>query len=358
MIKPARVTVIIPTYNRVRYLGEAIHSVLNQTFAELELVIVDDGSTDATAELVGAVGDPRVRYLRQPHRGISAAMNSGLRDARTEYVARLDSDDIWLPDLLARLTAVLDARTDIGVAYGKAQAMNKHGQALAHTQGMRGRFPNETLRSIVYDDCTCNIALVARRECFDRAGFYDEKLAASEDWDMWLRVARHYRFCFVDQTVARFRWHDENLTGLLSPQFAEVLDGRTAPLDKLFSDPDLPASVLALKSVAYTNVYIFRGLRWMQKRSFRKASREFGLAWRTSDQPMTTGIRLVRFRAAGPEANRAGTARGYRAGCTAPTPPRYAWEHLIEDQRQRVTLCLGAAAIARLRRRRRHASGR
>lgn len=295
MMSTPKVTVIIPTYNRARYLGDAIHSVLDQTLTELELVVVNDGSTDSTAELMNAIGDPRVRYVRQAHRGISAAMNAGLRDARAEYVARLDSDDLWLPDMLAVLTGVLDARPEIGVAYGKGQAMNHEGQALVNTQGMSERFAGDSLRSIVYDDCTCNIALVARRECFDQAGCYDEALLANEDWDVWLRVARHYRFCFVDKILARFRWHDENLTGLSSPRFAEVLNGRTAPLDKLFSDPELPAAIRAMKSTAYTNVYLFRGQRWLQKRSFKKACTEFGLALRTSEQPLTTGIRIAWF---------------------------------------------------------------
>jgi glycosyltransferase involved in cell wall biosynthesis len=306
-----RVTVVIPTYNRAHYLSDAIHSALNQTLDDLEVVVVDDGSTDATAELMSAIGDRRVRYLRQPHRGISAAMNAGMRLARGEYVARLDSDDLWLPGMLAALVGVLDAQAEFGVAYGKGQAMDSQGHALAHTQGMAGRFPGESLRSLVYDDCTCNVALVARRECFDRVGFYDEALAANEDWDMWLRVARYYRFCFIDKVFVRIRWHDRNFTGPSSPHFALVLNARTAPLDKLFSDPDLPPAVRAMKSAAYTNVYLFRGLRWLQKRGFKRAGREFAFALRTSEQPLTTGIRIAWFALAVPVLTQ--TASGRRA---------------------------------------------
>jgi len=306
-----KVTVIIPTYNRARYLSDAIHSVLNQTLDELEAVVVDDGSTDATAELVSAIGDQRVRYLRQPHRGISAAMNAGMRSACGQYIARLDSDDLWLPEMLAALVGILDAQPAFGVAYGKGQAMDHEGHPLDHIQGMSERFPGDALRSLVYDDCTCNVALVARRECFDHVGFYDESLVANEDWDLWLRVARHYRFCFVDQIVARIRLHDENFTGLSSPRFAEVLNARTVPLDKLFTDPELPPAIRAMKSAAYTNVYLFRGQRWLQKRAFKRAGREFGLALRASEQPLTTGVRIAWFALALPVLKQ--TALGRRA---------------------------------------------
>lgn len=293
MIFVPKVTVIIPTYNRARYLGEAIRSVLDQTFRDFELIVVDDGSIDGTATLVAEFDDQRVRYHHQPHRGISAALNAGIRAARGQYVARLDSDDRWLPEMLATLVPVLDGDSEVGVAYAKGQAMDSSGRLLAHTQGLPQRFPGESLRTEVYDDCTCNVALVARSACFDRVGFYDEALIANEDWDMWLRVARHYRFVFVDKVVALVRWHEDNLTGLTSPNFAVVLDTRTIPLDKLFRDPDLPPAVRAMAPVAYTNVHLFCGQRWLQAWQFRRAAREFAKAVRVSNRPVTTAVRAA-----------------------------------------------------------------
>jgi len=326
-----RVTVIIPAYNRARYLGEAIRSVLEQTFRDFELLVVDDGSTDQTAELIGSISDPRVRYLPQSHRGISPSLNAGLRAARGECVARLDSDDCWLPDMLESLVAVLDSRSDIGVAYGRGQVMDHEGRWLSHSFGTPERFRGDSLRSLVYDDCTCNIALLARRACFDRAGLYDETLPANEDWDMWLRVARHYRFAFVDKVLACIRWHDDNLTGLTSPQLAVVLETRTMPLDKLFSDPQLPAAIRAMHPIAYTNVYLFRSQRWLQKRNFRMAGEELRRAMRVSHQPLTTGVRMAWLAVAVPVlrrhslGQRALTAlsnwRRHRHGGSHPTRP-------------------------------------
>lgn len=289
------ISVIIPTRNRAAYLREAIDSVLAQRRADFELIVVDDGSTDATPALLAAIDDPRLRVVRQPPRGIGAAMNAGLRAARGAYVARLDSDDTWRPELLEVLAATLDARPDIDVAYARGQAMDAGGHLLPHRQGMPMRFPGEALRSMVFDDFTCNIALLARRDCLERAGTYDEALPANEDWDLWLRVARASRFAFVDRVLAHIRWHDGNLTGPGSPAFDAVLATRTAPLDKLFAEPDLPAAVAALRPLAYENVHIFRGTRWLQAGAPRRALGELARAVRVSDRPARAALRVVWF---------------------------------------------------------------
>ncbi len=289
------ISVILPTRDRAVYLREAIDSVLAQHRSDFELIVVDDGSTDATPALLDAVSDSRLRVLRQEPRGISAAMNAGVGAARGQYVARLDSDDRWDADLLATLAAVLDARPDVGVAYARAQAMDPAGHPLPHFLGMPMRFPDDALRSVAFDDCTCNVALLVRRDCLDRAGPYDESLPGNEDWDMWLRVARRCAFAFVDRVLAHVRWHDGNITGLGSSWFAAVLDTRTVPLDKLFAEADLPAESRALRPLAYENVHIFRGTRLMAKGDLCRAIGEFGRAVRVSDAPGRAALRVVWF---------------------------------------------------------------
>jgi glycosyltransferase involved in cell wall biosynthesis len=287
------VTVLLPTHNRARYLAEAIDSVLAQTFTDIELLVLDDGSTDGTADLVATVTDPRVQYFARPRGGISASLNAGLAQARGRYIARVDSDDRWMPDLLATLVPMLDADAQGGVAYGRGQAMDQDGRLLGATMGLPLRFPGESLRSLVFDDCTCNVALVARRSCIEEAGGYDEGLASSEDWDLWLRVARRHRFLFADRVLAHVRWHDGNLTGPASPYFEATLAGRTAPLDKLFRDPDLPADVRAMRPQAYANVHLFRGLRWLLVRRRGRALGEFSASLRASDRRAEMAARIV-----------------------------------------------------------------
>jgi glycosyltransferase involved in cell wall biosynthesis len=287
-----RVTVIIPTYNRAALLGEAIKSVLAQHFTDLELIVVDDGSTDATSALLGTYRDARLRRMRQPHRGISSAMNLGLSAARGEYIARLDSDDIWHPNMLSTIVPVLNARPEIGVAYGKGQAMDAEGRPLCHTLGRRPHFPDDCLLSMVYDDFTCNIVTVARRECFQRAGGYDESLPGNEDWDIWLRIAQHYEFAFVDKVLAHYRWHDGNSTRTGSSDFQRILETRTVPLDKLFAQPNLPQAVMAMRPDAYENVYILRCLRLIEASKLVRARIEFVSAMRVSANPSRAALRI------------------------------------------------------------------
>jgi len=312
-----RVSVIMPAYNRAAYLREAIDSVLAQTWTDFELIVVDDGSTDETPAVVAGVADPRVRDLRRDRRGVSAAVNCGLRAARGEYVSRLDSDDVWLPEMLQTLVEVLDCRPQVGVAYARGQAMDAGGRPQPHTNGMPQRFPGDGLRSLLYEDFTCNIATLARRSCFDRAGEYDESLPANEDWDMWLRIAEHDRFAFVDRVLARYRWHDGNMTGPASPQFRLVLETRTRPLDKVFARADLPAAATAMKSIAYENVYLYRCLRWLHVRRFGDSCRDLRRALRVAERPSTTVVRIAWFVLVGEVLGRSWAGRRLADGLTA-----------------------------------------
>jgi glycosyltransferase involved in cell wall biosynthesis len=267
-----KVSVIIPAYNRAHLIGAAIESVLQQEFQDFEVVIIDDGSQDHTAEVVKQFSDERLRYFYQDHHGISAAMNAGLRQARGKYIARLDSDDLWLPHMLARLVPVLEARPEIGLVYSRAQAMDEQGHLLGEIRGLPEWFPGDSFGSMLYGDVTCNISLLARTVCFERAGYFDETMVVNEDWDMYLRIARHYRFAFVDQVVACFRYHSGNITNTGAVQH---LNSRAQVLDKIFSQPDLPAAALQLKRQAYFNVYTWVGTCWLSQKSYRQAARNF-----------------------------------------------------------------------------------
>lgn len=290
-----KVSVIIPTFNRAHCLGQAIQSVLHQTFGDLELVVVDDGSTDHTPEALRHVGDDRLRILVREHRGISAALNVGIRTARGAYIARLDSDDLWLPHMLATLVPFLDRRPEIGAVYGGAQPIDKEGNPLPFMQGIPQRYPGDSLKSLLYEDCTVSIATVIRRSCFEDVGLYDESLKTGEDWDMTLRIARHYRLAYVEEVVAQARYHEGNTTGPRSALFVDALDGRVKVLDKFFSNASLPISVPAMKPVAYRNLHTAVCIRWLQAGEVRKASRSFWRAFRSGATPTWVLARIARF---------------------------------------------------------------
>lgn len=295
MSRNPKVTVIVPTFNRAAYLSEAIESIFAQTFTDYELLVVDDGSTDDTAIVLARFTDPRLRVFHQEHRGISAAMNTGLRVARGQYIARLDSDDVWLADLLAAEDAVLDARPDIGVVYAKAQAMAANGSLLEHYIGLPLRYPHDPFLSLVWGDSTCNIALLARRECFEAAGFYDETLLTHEDWDMWLRVAQSHHFLFLNRILARFREHEHRITSPSLPTFANHIESRVRVIDKLYASANLPPRILAFKPTAYRNVYTEIGVFLFNAGYRGRALRMFRQSLTANDNPIPTFMRILWF---------------------------------------------------------------
>lgn len=280
-----KVSVIMPTYNRAHYLPEAIGSVLKQTFDDFELIVVDDGSIDNTEELLQSFDDLRIRYLRQEHRGISATLNAGIRASRGQYIARLDSDDIWTPQMLATQVGTLENHSEAGLVYAKTGAMDQWGVRIPGIWGQPEFFAGESFKSMLYGDFTSNITIVVRRACLDRVGLYDESFQVNEDWELWLRVARYFQFVFVDQVLAVRRWHGDNITGVQSTSFDLHVEGRIRVLDKVFSAPGLPEDIVDLRPVAYFRVYMVAGVTRLQLKAYDQALRNFWAALCSSRNP-------------------------------------------------------------------------
>lgn len=197
------VSVIIPAHNRAHTLGRAIRSVLTQTFRNLELIVVDDASTDDTATFLRDVGDPRLRCIRhEQNLGVSQARNTGITAARAPYVAFLDSDDEWHPHKLARQIALMERQTaDVGLVYTGYEHVERSGEVTEIIPNARGDVYQAMLkRHLVH--AGSSTALV-RRTCFENVGLFDERLAHLEDYDLWLRVAKEYLVELIPEVLAR-----------------------------------------------------------------------------------------------------------------------------------------------------------
>ncbi|MCR4418630.1 MAG: glycosyltransferase [Clostridia bacterium] len=225
--KPPTVSVIIPTYNRAHLVGRAIKSVLNQTYQDFEIIVVDDASRDNTEEVVRSFNDPRIRYLRHEHNlGGSAARNTGIRAARGEFIAFLDSDDEWLPEKLAYQLAVFSEDHDCGAVYTELVWVSDDGPARrVGTRAPEGNILKQLLGSNVVGTTS---SVVIRRECLERVGLFDETLPSCQDWDLWIRIARLYRFRKVSIPLVRYYWHRAQI----STDEAAVVRGHAAILAK------------------------------------------------------------------------------------------------------------------------------
>ncbi len=208
------VSVIMPAYNVAPYIGEAIRSVLAQTFTDLELLVVDDGATDGSAAIAEAwaARDSRVRVVRQANAGISAARNHGLRLSRGRYLAILDSDDGWDPQFLEAQLAILDARPDVDIVSGNACFLGSSldGRPARPWPDVR---PMPTLAEMLRDETAIFIMSVFRRRVYDAIGGFDEALRTNEDYDFWLRAAcAGFTFQRNDRPLGFYRRRDDSLS--------------------------------------------------------------------------------------------------------------------------------------------------
>jgi glycosyltransferase involved in cell wall biosynthesis len=236
------VSVIMPAYNVAPYLGGAIESVCAQTYPDLEVIVVDDGSTDdsyAVAE-EWSKRDSRVRLLRQPNGGISAARNSALRASRGAVLAILDSDDLWRPDYLEAQLAVLEARRDVDLVTGNAWNLGSRLDGQAARPFPDGR-PDPDLATILGDETAVFIMTVFRRKVYETIGGFDEGFRTNEDYDYWLRAAiAGFRFARNDRPLGWYRRRDDSLsasevrmlTGVLrvTAKIRPLLEGRPAEM--------------------------------------------------------------------------------------------------------------------------------
>jgi len=202
MKKYPKVSIIIPTYNRAHVLKRAIQSVLNQTYKDFEVIVVDDGSTDDTKAIVKGLDDKRVLYKRHDrNKGVSAARNTGIVIARGEYIAFQDSDDKWLPTKLEeQMKAFAHARSRIGVVYTAFWYVRKDRRIyipLPKVSKREGDIHNELLNG----NFITPQSAVVRKECFEVSGLFDEKLPSLNDWDIWIRISKNWEFKFISEPL-------------------------------------------------------------------------------------------------------------------------------------------------------------
>jgi glycosyltransferase involved in cell wall biosynthesis len=207
-----QVSVVVATYNYGRFLAGALDSVLGQTFADYEIIVVDDGSDDQTAEVIAPyLQHPSLRYIRTEHVGQPKAKNTGIRAARGEYVAFLDADDLWLPTKLEKqLTLFKQTDSSLAVVYCRRRWMDEEGREFDRPDRSPQRV--DVLGSLFHRPFICFSSSIVRRTVFDDVGMFDESIPMAIDYDLWLRIALNYRFDYVDERLVRYRTGHANLS--------------------------------------------------------------------------------------------------------------------------------------------------
>ena len=217
------VSVVIPTYNYGRYVVEAVESALAQTYPRVEVIVVDDGSTDDTEKRLApyATGTalqrlvrarPPIQLVRQRNRGTSAALNRGIRMARGEWISWLSADDVFMPTKLQEQVAYAGQHPDERVNYTDWYLTDAVGQVKTTVRSLAFASQQQLVRAL-FGACFINgSTTLIHRECFETDGLFAEDLPQAHDWDLWLRLARDFRFGHVGQPLLRYRWHGANLS--------------------------------------------------------------------------------------------------------------------------------------------------
>jgi len=273
-----KVSVIMPTYNAGRFIEKAVHSVLAQTYTNFELIIVDDASSDNTEAIVRQFNDPRILYYKAERIGHPAGVrNTGLRLSSGELIAFLDSDDLYYPETLAKLTRPLLKNPDLISAYGFAFSMDEAENPLPQTVNLipnpyadrsAGEPPyvlppnyNHTWQSIITSRISCLLpGLVLRRSAWEQIGFFNETLCGPEDFEFYVRMFLHnYHgvYCLSDY-VYQYRVHAASLTK--APEhYQKLLISCLKIMDWLFNEAPIPPQVRAYESRAYIDCYRYLG---------------------------------------------------------------------------------------------------
>jgi glycosyltransferase involved in cell wall biosynthesis len=210
------VSVVLPVRDGERFLREAVDSVLAQTFRNLELVAVDDASSDSTPAILASYEDPRVRVVAGPGTGIVGALQAGVAAARARYIARMDADDVSLPERLERAVALLDARPRTALVTSWAETIDEEGRS-TDVVVLPDRSA-DLLRILLLRNPIAHGSVVLRRVALDAVGGYREEYGNNEDYDLWRRLLRDWEAAVVPEVLYRYREHGAAVSRASAPQ--------------------------------------------------------------------------------------------------------------------------------------------
>jgi len=272
-----RYSVVMPAFNTEVYIGEAIESILNQSVPDWELIVIDDGSTDDTAEVAGRFRDPRIRVRTQSNRGLSATRNRGIRESRGDMIIFFDSDDRLRPEALERLGTALARFPLANVAYGECVVMDHDGYVFGlGTKPIFSRRPSgNVLKYILQKNVMQPGATLIRRYCLARCGFFHEDLLGAEDWEMWSRMATFNEFVYVGGApILEYRLRSDSISRRLCKErgIGHIL----RCIEEVFSNPEIAGrfskgELSRLRKRREGDVYAWIGTENLKKRNWKEA---------------------------------------------------------------------------------------
>lgn len=246
------VSIITPTYNRANYLPETIDSIITQDYPHLEYIVLDDGSTDNTPELLVGYAD-KIIWESHPNMGVSRTVNKGIGLAQGEIIAIVNSDDPLLPGAVTKTVDFMQSRSDILVAYPDWNMIGPNSELIKHIQVPEYDY----LYMLREHHCLPGPGAFIRRKAFDLVGGRDPEFWLMDDYEFWLRLGLHGEFARIPETLASFRVHPTSVS--VNERGVLMAKQHVGLMDKFYSTPNLPDEVLAVKNEAYRRTYSYAG---------------------------------------------------------------------------------------------------
>jgi glycosyltransferase involved in cell wall biosynthesis len=205
------VSVIIPTYNSARFIGEALQSVFDQTLKDYELIVVDDGSTDPTKQVIERYGN-KIRYVFQQQGGPAKARNRGIGDSLGRYIAFLDADDVWLPLKLEKQVCTFHRCPELAMVFTENSIFNESGVCRTSLGKGERLMKGDVVKNIFLHSGVVTSTVMVRSEIFDKIGLFEEELRLAEDDNMWVRIAANCEIALINEPLVRYRIHPNEIT--------------------------------------------------------------------------------------------------------------------------------------------------
>lgn len=276
-----KVSVVIPAYNCERFISTAIESVLGQTYGDYEIIVVNDGSTDKTDEVLSRYAS-KIKKIYQPNKGPAEARNTGIANSEGGYIAFLDQDDAWLPEKLRMQVEVMEKNNKLGLVYTDTYVLKdkEFGNAdCLCRRSFQTRQPHRgsVIEYLFLDNFIATSSVMVRKECFSEIGMFDPSVVPSEDYDRWLRIAADYEIDFVDAPLVKFRDHIAAFAGNKIVTLTHAID----VLNKVLSEyPRLRSALGKRAGQRLSYFHAMLGKACLSKMLFKKALHNFYMALR------------------------------------------------------------------------------
>ncbi len=206
----SKVSVIMSVYNGERFLSESIESILNQTFNDFEFIIINDGSTDSTEKILESYNDSRIKVSNQKNVGLTKSLNKAIKLSNGKYIARMDADDNALPERFQKQVNFLDVHTDIGMIGTYNMVIDEQGKVIE-----KKRYPvsdNELRIALIRYNPFLHASVMIRKEVFEIVGLYNENKIRGQDYELWFRIANHFKLANIQEILMSQRWRGDNIS--------------------------------------------------------------------------------------------------------------------------------------------------